>query len=135
MKHTNLEHIDFYDALNQGQIPTTCIPGCEWEQHVFLDLIPMLTMHPHYNPWFQSLDIVKAVGYRCGPDIPVVNTGINVTRNECTSPTERFINSFMIEMAAALRARSHPYEEIFAVLLDGFYTFQLKHYKTLSTLH
>ncbi|AFQ96735.1 hypothetical protein G173_gp190 [Erwinia phage phiEaH2] len=65
----------------------------------------------------------------------MVDTGINITRTECTSPTEKFINSFMKEMANALISRSHPYEELFAVLLDGIYTFQLKHYKTLSTLH
>ncbi|ANZ48036.1 hypothetical protein ASESINO_23 [Erwinia phage vB_EamM_Asesino] len=135
MKHTSLNHIEFYSALSDGQIPTTCLPGCEWEQHLFLDLIPLLTMHPDYIHWFQSLSAIKAVGFRRGPDIPVVDTGINITRTECTSPTERFINSFMKEMALALKSKSHPYEEIFAVLLDGFYTFQLKHYKTLSTLH
>lgn len=135
MKYTRVENIEFYTALKQGKLPKRLMSRSVWEQHIFLDLIPALGLHPFYISWLQGLQPVDGVGFRIGPDVPIVETSLAVSKNESNEPNDNLINSFMREMAQALANKTHPYEEIFAVLLDGFYTFQHKHYKNMSTLH
>lgn len=135
MKLYTHQQLDFYKALKRGELPSQCISRCSYDQHLFDGLFPLLVSHPAFDKWFASLETVEGTGYRYDTEVPVIETNLNITRSEVACVTNHFINSFMIEAANSLVNKQPSYNEVFAVLLDAVYTFQLKHYTTLATIH
>ncbi|QVW55664.1 hypothetical protein pEaSNUABM9_00068 [Erwinia phage pEa_SNUABM_9] len=118
---------DIFKAFHDGVMPGNFQPNNRYDELLHDEVLGFVFHHPLFQEWRDTLNLDEDMSVvRIASACPVVETGYNLSTQEVRRFRQdgKVILGFMRSMAQSLTDRALPYEEVFAVIMDGIFTAQ-----------
>lgn len=129
---------DIFKELHDGVMPGDFRFNCRYDELLHDEVFGFVFHHPLFQQWKATLTLEESAStVRIGDRCPTIHTGYNLSIQE----VRRFrhdgnvLLGFMRSMANSLTHRALPYEEVFALIMDGIFTAQHVMGSKLDNVH